>query len=184
MTTQILSRPTHPSPLQQKLTIKPKAKARVQTVSMEFGLVVDKYTGFVLGRVFALNAPPVIPEGSQIIHRKVFRNGQSVFFRLPYSQLVTIVHRPRQFGYRLNELCGNGYTTQRLATILDAHLDDFTSRMNAVIYADTKAELTYLADQYNLNPGVHLRSQELREYLLARLAILKEGVIIHPENLK
>jgi hypothetical protein len=151
---------------------------------MEFGLVVDKYPGFVLGRVFALNASPVIPDGSTIIHRKVFRNGQSVFFRLPYSQLVTIASRPRHFGYRLNELCGNGYTTQRLANILEGHLQEFDQQIEAVAYADTKAELTYFANKNNLNPGIHLRSQELREYLLARLQILKEGVIIHPENLK
>jgi hypothetical protein len=182
MTTQILSRPTHTSTPQQKLTSRPKA--RVQTISMEFGLVVDKPSGFVLGRVFALNAPPIIPEGSQIIHRKAFRNGQSVFFRLPYSQLVSIANRPRHFGYRLNELCGNGYTTQRLANILEAHLEEFDQQINAVTNASTKADLTAFADLYNLNPGVHLRVQELREYLLAKLNIQKEGVIIHPENLK
>jgi len=182
MTTQILSRPTHTSPLQQKLTSKPGR--RIQTISMEFGLVVDKYTGYVLGRVFALNAPPVIPEGATVVRQKAFRNGQSVFFRLPYSQLVTIANRPRHFGYRLNELCGNGYTTQRLATILDAHLQEFDGQIDAVTNASTKAELTALAYEYNLNPGIHLRSQELREYLLAKLHILKEGVIIHPQNLK
>jgi len=182
MATQILSRPTHQSTPQQKLTSKPQRKPH--TVSMEFGLVVDKYTGFVLGRVFALNAPPVIPEGATVVRQKAFRNGHSVFFRLPYSQLVTIANRPETFGYRLNSLGENAFTTNRLATILDAHLDEFDGQIDAVTYSSTKAELTALADEYNLNPGVHLRTPELREYLLAKLHILKEGVIIHPQNLK
>ena len=180
MTTQLLAKPlSHP---QQKLTSKPGRKPH--TVSMEFGLVVDKYTGFVLGRVFALNAPPVIPKGATVVRQKSFRNGHSVFFRLPYSQLVTIASRPEAFGYRLNALGENAFTTDRLATILDAHLEEFIRKMEDVDYASTKAELTALADKYNLNPGTHLRSQELREYLLARLNIEREGVIIHPQNLK
>jgi hypothetical protein len=161
MSTTLLSRPVkNQSSISTNHTYPHTHPAKTRQAVQHFGLVLDQKTGRVMGRLFVQNTNPVLPPQAVITFTRYFKNGKSLFLEMPtYQGLLDLLPNLDKYGWTLNQFSGNESTTYQLASILQAHLDEFNSRMMECIPTKNQA-------LYNL-----LREQ-------------REGHLIHPENLK
>jgi hypothetical protein len=161
MSTTLLSRPVkNQSSISTNYSHPQPHPAKTRQAVQHFGLVLDKKTGRVMGRLFCQNTDPVLPPGATVTFTKYFKNGKSLFLEMPtYQELLDLLPNLDKYGWILNQFSGNEATTYQLAGILQPHLDEFNTRMVQCLVINDPVGYELLERQ-------------------------REGHLIHPENLK